>query len=106
MPDIAQSTWSETDASNNATPPNGWPEGQAPSSVNDCARMMMGALKRFWDRLNGTLTSAGTAPSYTLTYAVAPAAYVAGEVYTFKAHAANSGAATLNINGLGAKSIF
>lgn len=37
--------WSETAASNNATPPYGWPEGQAPSTVNDCARQMMSDLR-------------------------------------------------------------
>jgi hypothetical protein len=38
-------TWSTTAASNNNTPPDGWPEGQAPSTVNDCAREMMAALR-------------------------------------------------------------
>ncbi|MBX6322979.1 MAG: hypothetical protein IRY94_14210, partial [Rhodospirillaceae bacterium] len=52
MPDISQPTWSETDSANTATPPDGWPENQVPSTVNDCARMMMGAIKRFWNRIN------------------------------------------------------
>jgi hypothetical protein len=43
--DVSASSWSETDASNNSAPPEGWREGQAPSSVNDCARMMIGAVK-------------------------------------------------------------
>lgn len=34
-------TYNTTAANNNSTPPNGWPEGQAPSTVNDCAREMM-----------------------------------------------------------------
>lgn len=38
-------TWSTTAGNNNATPPDGWPEGQAPSTVNDCAREMMAALR-------------------------------------------------------------
>ena len=38
-------TWSTTPANNNSTPPNGWPEGQAPSTVNDCAREMMAQIK-------------------------------------------------------------
>lgn len=37
--------WSTTAASNSATPPDGWPEGQAPSTVNDCAREMMAAIR-------------------------------------------------------------
>ncbi len=39
--------WSTTAASNNATPPDGWPEGQAPSTVNDCARENMAQIKAF-----------------------------------------------------------
>lgn len=38
-------SWSTTAGSNNATPPDGWPEGQAPSTVNDCAREMMAQIK-------------------------------------------------------------
>ena len=37
--------WSTTAGNNNSTPPDGWPEGQAPSTVNDCARENMAALK-------------------------------------------------------------
>lgn len=37
--------WSTTAASNSATPPDGWPEGQLPSTVNDCAREMMAAIR-------------------------------------------------------------
>ncbi len=38
-------SWSTTAGNNNATPPDGWPEGQAPSTVNDCAREMMAQIK-------------------------------------------------------------
>lgn len=37
--------WSTTASSNSATPPDGWPEGQAPSTVNDCAREMMASIR-------------------------------------------------------------
>ncbi len=43
MSDIG--SWSTTAASNNFATPDGWPEGQAPSTVNDCAREMMRAVK-------------------------------------------------------------
>lgn len=107
MSDINSTNWSETAASNNVTPPDGWPEGQAPSTVNDCSREMMGALKRDWDRRGPTLTSAGTANAQTLTYTVAPTAYVRGDTYSFLAGAGltNTGAATMNVNALGAKAI-
>lgn len=38
-------SWSTTPGSNNSTPPDGWPEGQAPSTVNDCAREMMASIR-------------------------------------------------------------
>lgn len=37
--------WSTTAASNNAAPPNGWPEGQLPSSVNNVGRQMMADIR-------------------------------------------------------------
>lgn len=50
-------------------------------------------------------TGAGTANAQTLTLAPAITAYTAGQGFRFKAGATNTGAATLNVNGLGAKSI-
>lgn len=44
MSDITQ--WSPTDANNNAAPPDGFPEGQPASSINDCSRAVMGAVRR------------------------------------------------------------
>jgi len=103
--DISASNWSQTDASNNSAAPNGAPEGMAPSGVNDVIRANMGALKRFWDRANGTIASTGSANAYVLSYTVAPSAYTTGEVFTFRANFANTTTATVNINTLGAKEI-
>lgn len=105
MPELSSASFSETDGSNNSASPNGFPEGMAPSGVNDSARAVMGALKRFWDRINGAYASAGAANAYTLTPTVALGAYVTGERYSFRASFTNSGAATLNISALGAKTI-
>jgi hypothetical protein len=100
--------WSETDASNVSPPPDGWPAGMLPSQVEPAARAEMGAVKRFWDRLNCTVTATGASNAYVYTPAntAYPTAYVAGETYCFKAGFTNSGAATININGLGAKNIY
>jgi hypothetical protein len=65
---------------------------------------MRGATKRWYNRINATATSAGT-NTITLAYGVAPAAYVTGDRYCFKAGGTNTAAATLNINALGAKTI-
>lgn len=45
MSDITE--WSPTASSNNATPPNGFPEGMLPSVVNDACRELMAAIRRF-----------------------------------------------------------
>ena len=100
--DISDSTWSETDSSNNSTPPHGWPAGMNPSQVEPTARGMMGAIKRWYNRTGITVVSGGTANAQTLTYDVAPSAYVAGDQYTFQAGVTNTSATTINVNSLGA----
>jgi hypothetical protein len=103
--DLGSSNYSETAASNNATPPNGWPEGMNPSDVNNSARENMAGTKRFWNRANSTHTTdaGGTSTAYTLTYDVAAAAYYTGEEFSFIVDKTCGAAPTLNINGLGAQ---
>lgn len=48
---------------------------------------------------------AGANDTYAATLSPAPAAYITGEHYRFKANTANTGACTINFNGLGAKTI-
>lgn len=43
--------------------------------------------------------------AYAITVTPAPTAYVTGQTFTFKAGTANTGACTLNVNSLGAKTI-
>lgn len=105
MPEISSSSYSETDALNNAPSPSGFPEGMNMSGLNDSGRAVMGAMKRFWGRSQGRYASTGAANAYVLTPDAALAAYVVGERYSFRATFANTGAATLNISALGAKAI-
>ena len=106
MAGIETTTWSETAGSNNAATPNGWPEGQNASTVNDCAREMMAAVKRLYNRDHPTITAGGTADAMTLTYTTAPAAYVAGMEFTFITVGTNTTTTpSVNVNGLGAKTI-
>ncbi len=49
-------------------------------------------------------SSAGS-DTYAITLTPAPTAYTTGDVYFFKADVANTGACTLNVNSLGAKTI-
>lgn len=50
-------------------------------------------------------TSAGTAPSFTITPSTAITAYAANQRFRVKFHAAGSGANTLSVSGLSAKSL-
>ena len=52
------STWNPVDNSNTTAPPDGWPEGMAPSAVNNSARAMMGAIRRWYDTVPGQIASA------------------------------------------------
>src|SRR5689334_7370671 len=102
MTDINQSDWNELDSGNTSSPPDGWPSGtMLPSQVEPAVRAMRGAIKRWYDHANGTATSGGSANAQTISYTVAPAAYVTGDLYVFKAGRTNTGATTLNINSLG-----
>lgn len=109
MPDLSNnSVFNQADASNNSGTDPSWAESMLPSKVNDSARALQGALKRWHDHVGPTLDSGGSANVQTLTYTVAPTAYVTGDLYGFMVGAGltNTGATTLNVNGLGAKDIF
>lgn len=54
----------------------------------------------------GYAADAGANDAYAVTLSPAPAALTAGLVVHFKANTANTGNATLNVNGLGAKNIL
>jgi len=75
------------------------------SGLNDSGRQVMGALKRFWGRIQGRYASTGSSNNYVLSPDVNLGAYVTGERYSFRASFTNTGAATLNISTLGAKTI-
>ena len=105
MPELSSPSFSETDDANAAPPPNGFPEGMAFSGVNDSARAVMGAMKRFWGRIQGVYASTGSANAYVVTPAQPLTAYVTGERYSFRSTFANTGAATLNLSALGERTI-
>lgn len=108
MAEISSSSWSETDASNTQPPPDGAPAGTYPSQAEGIWRAMMGAVKRFWDRVNGTVTTTGSSGAYIYTPVNAsfPTAYVQGETYRWRSHQLGAGSDTLNVNALGAKNIY
>lgn len=100
--------WSTTAASNsNADAAINWVENQNSNTVNDSARAMMAAVAAFVEQINGTATSAGSANAYTFTSpsGFAFTSYTAGQMICFKANHENTGAATINVDGLGAKTL-
>lgn len=66
MPDIADDNWSERDDQNAEVAPYGWPPG-VPAQIELIGRMMMGAIKRSWRRLNPFYPTTGTADAYVVT---------------------------------------
>lgn len=69
-------------------------------SFNNVADAIDGSFGRAWGG-----TTAGTSTAYTSTASPAWTAYAAGDVLRVIPHATNTGAATINVNGLGAKNI-
>lgn len=93
--------WSQTAGTNaSADASINWAEGQLPSTVNNSARAMMAALAAFIADTGG-VTTAGSSNAYTLTLSQTMASATKG-IITFVADRANTGAATMNVDGLGA----
>lgn len=100
-------SWSTTAASNNSSPPDGWPENMSFANVNNSAREMMAALKRWRDDINGSLTSGGSSGAYTLTPNRTISAYASGLEFVWKANhtTASTSSPTLNVSSVGATAI-
>ncbi len=103
----ALNDWQIVDANNNAAPPDGWPENtMAYSEVNDTGRAVQGTLKRFFSDTNGSLNAAGVADAYTLTLnETGYTAYFDGMWFACSIPASNTGACTIDVNGIGAQAI-
>lgn len=99
-------SWSTSPSSNNAAPPNGWPESMAAAAVNDTARQMMADLVREF-QVNAVRVLASVAGTNTITGSMTPdlTSYSTGMMVIFTPANNSTGAATLNIDSLGAKSI-
>src|SRR5882672_1491173 len=98
--------WAITAGGNNSAPPNGFPENMDYRDVNDAARETMAVIARWRDAVSGVVVSTGTQPAYVLTVSQTFAAYAAGMVFAFKAHASATGAVTLNVNTKGAVNVL
>ena len=61
--------WSTTASQNNASPPDGFPEGQTPSSLNNSAREVMASVRLYYDDIEwrewGHTITYGSATTFT-----------------------------------------
>ena len=100
---MAVTSYSTTAANNNSAPPNGAPEGWAPSDVNNTIRQIMTDIA-VEAQVNAVKVLASVAGTNTVTGSMTPdlTAYSAGMVVALTPANTNTGAVTLNIDSLGA----
>ena len=97
--------WSKTAGSNTSLESISWAEGMNAANVNNGVRAIAAALKKWQEDIGGALVSTGAANSYALSTNGTLAALADGVLLVFIANHSNSGAATLNVDTLGAKAI-
>lgn len=97
--------WSTTAGSNSTVGGVSIAEGMSPSGVNNGMRAIMAGVKEALDVLAGAKTTAGSSNAYTLTSGMSLSAYAAGQAFMIEANHTNSGASTLDVDGIGAKNI-
>jgi hypothetical protein len=100
-------SYSTTPANNNGAPPNGAPEGWAPGDVNAVVRQIMTDIAVEAQK-NAVKVLASVAGTDTITGSMTPdlTAYSAGMLVVLTPAVTNTGAATLNIDTLGALDVF
>ncbi|MHC2251476.1 microcystin-dependent protein [Bradyrhizobium embrapense] len=97
--------WSKTAAANgtaDSTCP--FPEGMAPSALNDGTRGMMAAAAKYRDDISGAIVTTGTATAYAISsnQVFDSLAHMDGAMIAFTPHVTNgAGPVTLNVDGLG-----
>jgi len=82
-----------------------FPENMRTNAVNNQARELEAMIAREFKDRNGSLSSTGSANAYVLAANATLTAYAQGDEFTFKANFANTSAATLNVDSVGAKTI-
>lgn len=98
--------WSRTAATNgtaDSTCP--FPEGMAPSALNDGTRGMMAAIAKYRDDTAGAIQAGGSANAYTVSSFEGFSSYgdLAGQVIAFSPLNTNGDTVTLSVDGLGAR---
>lgn len=101
--------WSQTAASNATQDPAiNFAEGQSPSSINDSARALMASAAKWRDDIAGAILTTGSSTAYAVTsYQVFDSlARLSNQVIAFTPHVTNGATVTINVDGLGAKSLM
>jgi len=96
--------WSTTPGSNTTVDGVNIAEGMQAGLVNNAMRAIM-ALVREWQLDASGVVTAGAGNAYTITSNQGIAAYADGLRFSFRADRNNTGAATLNVDGRGAKAL-
>lgn len=97
-------SWSKTAADNDdADSSIVWLENQAPSTVNNSARQMMGRVAELLEDAAPLRASTGAANVYSVTINSAPGGWVNGMRFSFRAHQANTSSAIVSVNGYATK---
>jgi hypothetical protein len=102
---MAIGNYSPTPGSNTTISGISIAEGCPPGNVNDALRQLMADIAT-GATIQAAPTSSGSANAYLVTLAPVPTAYAVGMQFDFIVSFANTGAATINVNSLGAKNIF
>lgn len=98
--------WSTTPSANDAIDNTiNWRERQAPSGINNAARAMMAAIKKWWLDLGGMLDTGGTSTAYTLTTNQSISTLTDGACVAARMSATNGLNPTLSVDGTTAKAI-
>ena len=82
-------------------------EGQLAPTLNNSSRALMALLAGFYDQIGGGATYGGSSNAYTITMPTVGtwAAYASGDLVMLRANHTNTGAATVNIDSVGATAI-
>lgn len=96
---------STTAATNTAVAAVGIQGSDLISTADDAFRATWAVLAKFYDDFGGVNTVGGTGDAITITTSATFTALATGMRMTFIAGAANSGAATLNLDAIGAKAV-
>ncbi len=97
--------YSTTADNNNSASPNGMPEGMAPGGVNNSWREQTARIKRWYDDVSGINSLGGGTTAYTLAASRTISSYAAGDHFVAVCNATNTGAVTLNVDSVGARSV-